>query len=290
MNPRHGHRRRRRVSIPLAHSVFLLANAMTAGAFMVSKPSSLNKRNLEYRSKLWSATLEPSVLTEIETDNKSDLKPTWDPEKQVYVGGVLPENAEVARLIERSQGYLRVFGYGSLCWHTGDGVLSKKEVVGRLGRALGYKRCWSQRSTDHRGRPNFPGIVCTLLTDGEVRDIRRNAFARASPSLVSDDEQYFPEEETVPTMTEGVVYLIPPELVDECLAELDYREKGGYARDVIDVVEDETGTIHRALLYRGTPDNPAFWSRPLLDLPFAAGKFESCLSRSRMWDSCLEKR
>ena len=26
-------------------------------------------------------------------------------------------------------------------------------------------------------------------------------------------------------------------------------------------------------LQKGTPENPAFWTRPLLDLPFAAGKF-----------------
>jgi len=44
----------------------------------------------------------------------------------------------------------------------------------------------------------------------------------------------------------------------------------GYARDVIDVVEDETGNTVKALLYRGTPDNPAFWKRVLLDLPYAA--------------------
>lgn len=37
------------------------------------------------------------------------------------------------------------------------------------------------------------------------------------------------------------------------------------------MVEDETGETVKALLYRGTPDNPAFWRRALLDLPFAAG-------------------
>ncbi len=47
----------------------------------------------------------------------------------------------------------------------------------------------------------------------------------------------------------------------------------GYARDVIDVVEDDTGNIVKALLYRGTPDNPAFWKRVYLDLPLAAGEF-----------------
>ena len=47
----------------------------------------------------------------------------------------------------------------------------------------------------------------------------------------------------------------------------------GYARDVIDVIEDDTGETVKALLYRGTPDNPAFWKRALLDLPLAAGEF-----------------
>jgi hypothetical protein len=45
----------------------------------------------------------------------------------------------------------------------------------------------------------------------------------------------------------------------------------GYARDVIRVVEDDTGETVEALLYRGTPDNPAFWPRAIKDLPFAAG-------------------
>jgi len=68
----------------------------------------------------------------------------------------------------------------------------------------------------------------------------------------------------------------------------------GYARDVIQVVidnedsgdddGDNTGTnnstanaskaaIVDALLYRGTPDNPAMWPRALRDLPFAAGTY-----------------
>lgn len=47
--------------------------------------------------------------------------------------------------------------------------------------------------------------------------------------------------------------------------------KKGYARDVIEVVEDESGNVVPALLYRGTPSNPAIWPRALKDLPFAAG-------------------
>ena len=88
------------------------------------------------------------------------------------------------------------------------------------------------------------GIVCTLLKDEEVRQLRRLPY----------------EEET---LTEGIVFEVPSDLVEECLYELDFREKGGYARDIIDVVEDETKETVQALLYRGTPDNPAMWPRAL---------------------------
>lgn len=39
---------------------------------------------------------------------------------------------------------------------------------------------------------------------------------------------------------------------------------------MIEVVQDVSGETVKALLYRGTPDNPAFWKRASLDLPFAA--------------------
>jgi hypothetical protein len=53
----------------------------------------------------------------------------------------------------------------------------------------------------------------------------------------------------------------------------------GYARDIIEVVEGESGKTVQALLYRGTPDNPAFWPRVLRDLPFAAGKDDGLFTR-----------
>ncbi len=204
------------------------------------------------------STSRIQMMAEKATDESTVVTPRWDPILQIYVGGIVPENAQVQALIENNNGYLRLFGYGSLCWNPGTGALSKPGVVGRLGRARGYKRCWAQKSTDHRGCPQFPGIVCTLLEDKEVAEIH----------CLADDTTDLSASE--PTMTEGVIYLIPPEWVEECLEELDFREKGGYARDVIDVVEDETGDTYQALLYRGTPDNPAFWSRALLDLPMAA--------------------
>eukprot|EP00522_Entomoneis_paludosa_P002073 CAMPEP_0172476706 /NCGR_PEP_ID=MMETSP1065-20121228/70515_1 /TAXON_ID=265537 /ORGANISM="Amphiprora paludosa, Strain CCMP125" /LENGTH=663 /DNA_ID=CAMNT_0013234935 /DNA_START=140 /DNA_END=2131 /DNA_ORIENTATION=+ len=182
--------------------------------------------------------------------------PVWDPVAQIYVGGQVPENgAQVKELIEKNNGTLRVFGYGSLCWKPG-GILANPKVTSTLGKALGYRRCWAQKSTDHRGEPRFPGIVCTLLKDDEVKDIRGTTTSQS--------------EQSTQSLTEGVLYVVPPELVEDCLAELDFREKGGYARDVIEVVEDESGDNVQALLYRGTPDNPAIWTRALRDLPYAA--------------------
>jgi hypothetical protein len=133
--------------------------------------------------------------------------PVWDPVAQIYVGGIVPDHAAVQELIEQNHGCLRLFGYGSLCWNPGSGALAHPSVHHRPAKARGYRRCWAQKSTDHRGVPSFPGIVCTLLKDDEVRQLR---------SLDYDS----------PTFTEGLVYEVPSELVDECLAELDFREKG----------------------------------------------------------------
>jgi cation transport regulator ChaC len=141
------------------------------------------------------------------TEEREDT-PTWCPDQQIYVGGVVPDSAEVQALIDENKGSLRLFGYGSLCWGPGDGILSKPDVKTKPGRARGYKRCWSQKSSDHRGTTSFPGIVCTLLKDEEVEQITHR------------------HSECVPTMTEGLLYTVPSELVKECLAELDFREKG----------------------------------------------------------------
>jgi alpha-tubulin suppressor-like RCC1 family protein/cation transport regulator ChaC len=167
----------------------------------------------------------------------------WDPVAQIYVGGVMPgvSNSEIAELLQVEQeGVLRVFGYGSLCWNPGDGVLGDAATTATFGTLPHYRRVWAQKSTDHRGTPQFPGLVCTLLHCG-------------SGSAV----------------TQGTIYQVPPHRAHECLKELDFREKGGYAREIV-VVQQEDGRQVSALLYRGTPDNPAFWPLVLQDLSLAA--------------------
>ena len=211
------------------------------------------------------ASSAPSA-DEIDTEEREEITPRWCPEQQIYIGGVVPsDNADVERLLADNNGHLRIFGYGSLCWNPGkEGALSKADegVTQTLGRAVGWKRCWAQRSADHRGTPSFLGLVCTLLADDEVLEIHRQ--------VEGDPDSQVDSHCRPPSLTEGVIYTVPPHLVTECLEELDFREKGGYERDVIDVIEDDTGSTVQALLYRGSSSNPAFWPRALLDLEFAA--------------------
>lgn len=200
----------------------------------------------------------------------------WCPKQQIYVGGTVPgeiSEAEMEAFLEKSDGKLHIFGYGSLCWKPGDdAILSDASVTRIFGRAIGWKRCWSQRSADHRGTPEFQGLVCTLLSDDEMNQLQGLPKSWKKPSG--------------PTMTEGVVYTVPPNLVQECLQELDFREKGGYSRDIIQVQLEGNNTIS-ALLYRGTPENPAFWKRPLMDLYFAAATMSVAVGPSGPNDAYL---
>ena len=156
-----------------------------------------------------------------------------------------------------NDGKLKIFGYGSLCWHPGsEGVLSlasieedehehdvdidvgtdtdnannasasankpKRKVTTAPGRAIGYQRCWSQRSADHRGTTEFNGIVCTLLSDEEVWKLHHDDDDDAK----HDDDAMQQQQKRPLSMTEGLIYTVDVDLVDECLAELDFREKG----------------------------------------------------------------
>lgn len=131
-------------------------------------------------------------------------QPVWDPIQQIYLGGKVPgaSDAEVTTMIQQSG--LRVFGYGSLTWKP-SGWLQN----GIPGRIYGYRRAWAQKSTDHRGNPNFPGLVCTLLTEVEVKSVSRLSNTGSDKGFV-----------------EGLVYYVPDSHADDCLKDLDFREKG----------------------------------------------------------------
>ncbi len=182
----------------------------------------------------------------------------WCPKQQIFLNGSVPNlNDEACRAyldaskdLSNSSTNLRIFGYGSLCWRP-DGLLCDANRIKRsYATALGYKRCWCQKSADHRGTADFCGIVCTLLSDDEVASVYGTDSKSVSSTYV----------------TEGVVYEVVPKdgedhasFIDQLLEELDFREKGGYARDLIDVVVLDEVTneprVCQALLYRGTHES-----------------------------------
>eukprot|EP00537_Pseudo-nitzschia_pungens_P012604 CAMPEP_0172387762 /NCGR_PEP_ID=MMETSP1061-20121228/5011_1 /TAXON_ID=37318 /ORGANISM="Pseudo-nitzschia pungens, Strain cf. pungens" /LENGTH=677 /DNA_ID=CAMNT_0013117491 /DNA_START=132 /DNA_END=2165 /DNA_ORIENTATION=+ len=186
-------------------------------------------------------------------------------------------NEEVQKLIRESEGCLRIFGYGSLCWNPGtDGGLLKASQT--LGQVQGYKRAWAQRSTDHRGTVDLHGIVCTLLTKDEyysevespLIDSQASKGPTDSSSADSSSAEVDPDDERNKFSVLGVLYTVPPELAQKTLAELDFREREGYAREICYVVEEGSNKAYRALTYRGTPDNPVFSKSCLVDLPLSA--------------------
>jgi len=125
-----------------------------------------------------------------------------------------------------------IFGYGSLIWRPSFNFSRRVE-----GFVRGYKRRFWQGSTDHRGVPGAPGRVVTLIKV---------------------------ESQTKEVITWGVAYYISEDKVNQVLSYLDYREKGGYTRELVNVFTKENSqepTIVGALLYRATEDNPEFLGR-----------------------------
>ncbi|KAF8841389.1 ChaC-like protein [Paxillus ammoniavirescens] len=132
-----------------------------------------------------------------------------------------------------------IFGYGSLIFKPPPHVIS--QVSGFL---KGYVRRFAQKSHDHRGTPENPGRVVTLI---HKEDWDRFSAADA-----------FPDEDVV----WGIAYTIDPLYVSEVRDYLDHREKDGYTLETLDIYTIEHGMekviIHNAFCYVGRPDNPSF--------------------------------
>lgn len=100
------------------------------------------------------------------------------------------------------KGEYTVFGYGSLIWKPPPHVVRKTP-----GYLKHYVRRFAQSSSDHRGTPEFPGRVVTLIHADEWANF--------------SDQDAFPHEDTV----WGVAYTIDPAHAQEVREYLDYREK-----------------------------------------------------------------
>ena len=116
--------------------------------------------------------------------------------------------------------YGLVFGYGSLIWRPDFPYLDRQRAT-----LAGYQRRFWQGSHDHRGIPEAPGRVVTLLPD--------------------------------PTNTcVGVAYLVDAETKASVFEHLDHREKNGYQRHDVELVLPSGPS--QGLVYLATQDNFAF--------------------------------
>ncbi|CAO3624338.1 unnamed protein product [Mucor fragilis] len=129
-----------------------------------------------------------------------------------------------------------VFGYGSLIWKPPIHYEQKQ-----IGYIKNYVRRFWQHSEDHRGTPEKPGRVVTLIPYDEWKTIE---------SVEGHDK-----------VTWGVAFKIPSDDVEATRAYLDHREKNGYTVHTVDVFsleDDQTPAVRNALVYIGTTDNEAY--------------------------------
>ncbi|KAI0012148.1 ChaC-domain-containing protein [Xylariaceae sp. FL0662B] len=131
-----------------------------------------------------------------------------------------------------------IFGYGSLIWKPPPHY--DRRVPGWV---TGYVRRFWQASQDHRGTPEEPGRVVTL--------IERDFWASLADAHDSAPERVW-----------GTAYRIRAERVAEVKAYLDIREINGYTIHwtpfhAADGYSDGDAPS-RALVYIGTPDNDQF--------------------------------
>lgn len=116
-----------------------------------------------------------------------------------------------------------IFGYGSLIWRPDFEYLERQTAV-----VEGWTRRFWQGSHDHRGTPNQPGRVVTLIQD-------------ATQACT------------------GVAYRLAADTAKDIFDALDYREKNGYERlELAATTNEPTPRVLNTLTYIATPDNFAY--------------------------------
>lgn len=116
-----------------------------------------------------------------------------------------------------------IFAYGSLIFRPAFSFVER-----RVAWIRGYERRLWQGSPDHRGTPEAPGLVATLVPCAEEP-------------------------------CGGCAYRIDPRDADAILEELDRREQAGFDRVMLPVLDGPSGArFADALTYVARRDNPHF--------------------------------
>lgn len=120
-------------------------------------------------------------------------------------------------------GFVWVFGYGSLIWRA-DFPFAR-----RVRASIdGWSRRFWQGSHDHRGTPDAPGRVVTLVREHGARCV-------------------------------GIAYLVEHSVFDH----LDHREKNGYERLEVELTLEDSRVA--GIVYVADPHNPAYLGEAPLD-------------------------
>ena len=116
-----------------------------------------------------------------------------------------------------------IFGYGSLIYRPSFDFLEKRRAF-----VKGWLRRFWQGSPDHRGVPEAPGRVVTLLPDGDAA-------------------------------CGGCAYRIDPARADEIFAQIDAREQAGFERRTVALHDEiDAPPFAEAVTWVADASNPHF--------------------------------